>query len=187
MKVTFKTAIICALVWIGFKLLGFQLGWNIPDESHIVLFVFTNMLGLLVAVSVGLYLQKRKGVEDDSILTDIKNGMASGVVYALIVSGFLYFYYEKIDPDFNKKIIAEREMFYKNMIDDPAKLKQLKDEKKEYETMTKEEILKNLSYGNNMFFSGKFMMMFGMLSMLMLSTLYSVLVTIIYRKILFRK
>ncbi len=184
MKVTIKTALICAAVWIGFKLLGYQLGWNTPDYTS--LFVLTNILGLLVAVSVGLYLQKRKGVEDDSMLTDIKNGMTSGVIYALVVCGFLYLYYEKIDPEYNQKMIAEREMYFKTIVDDPAQLKELKASNKELEVMTKDEILEEFRKTPQMLFSGTFMMTFGMLSMLVLSTLYSILVSIIYRKVLFR-
>ncbi len=184
MKVTIKTAIICALAWISFKLLGYQLGWNIPDYTS--LFVLSNMLALLVAVSVGLYLQKRKREEDDNMLTDIKNGMTSGVVYAFIVSAFLYFYYEKIDPGYNNKIIAEREMYFKTIIDDPVKLKELKASNKDLEVMTKEEIMEKFRETPQMLFSGTFMMTYGVLSMLMLSTLYSILVTVIFRKVLFR-
>ena len=184
MKVTIKTALICALIWIGFKLLGYQLGWNIPDYTP--LFVMTNMFVLLTAVSVGLYLQKRRGFEDDNMLTDVKNGMVSGVVYALVVSGFLYFYYEKIDPEYNDKMIAEREMYFKTIIDDPAKLKELKNSNKDLEVMTKEEILVKFRETPQMLFSGTFMMTYGALSMLMLSTLYSIVVTVIYRKVLFR-
>lgn len=185
MKVTIKAAAICALVWIGFKLLGYQLGWNTPDNT--TLFILTNMLGLLCAVSTGLYLQKRKGVEDDNMLTDIKNGMTSGVFYALIVSVFLYFYYEKIDPEYNDKVIAEREMYFKTIIDDPVQLKKLKESNKDLEVMTKEEILIKFRETPQMLFSGTFMMTFGMLSMLMLSTLYSIVVTVIFRKVLFRR
>lgn len=184
MKITIKTALICALAWIGFKLLGYQLGWNTPN--YISLFIMTNMLGLLVAVSVGLYLQKRKGIEDDNMLTDIKNGMLSGVVYSLIVSGFIYFYYEKIDIEYNQKLIAESEMNLKTVVDDAEKLKELKASNEEFEVMTKEEIIEKQMETPRMLFSGKFTMTFGMLSMLMLSTLYSIVVTVIYRKILFR-
>lgn len=184
MKVTFRVAIITAICWIAFKLVGIPLGINIPNYT--TLFVLTNIFGLLVAVSVGLYLQKRKGLEDDNMLTDIKNGMTSGVVYSLIVCGFLYFYYEKIDPDYNKKMIAEREMYFKTIIDDPQKLKELKASNKDLEVMTKEEIFIEFQKTPKMLFSGNFMMTFGMLSMLMLSTLYSILITVIYRKVLFR-
>lgn len=184
MKVTIKTALICALIWICFKLLGYQLGWNTPDYAS--LFVMTNMFVLLTAVSVGLYLQKRKGVEDDNMLTDVKNGMISGVVYALTVSVFLYFYYEKIDPDYNRKIIAELEMNLKADLDDPEKFKTIKSSNEDFEVMTKEEIMEKQMETPRRLFSGTFMMTYGALAMLMLSTLYSILVTVIYRKVLFR-
>lgn len=185
MKVTIKTALICAIVWIVFKLLGYQLGWNIPDYTS--LFVMANILCLLASVSIGLYLQKRKGEEDDNMLTDIKNGMTAGVIYSLVVAGFLYFYYEKIDPEYNQKMIAEREMYFKTVVDDPIKLKEIKASNQTLEVMTKEEIIEEFRKTPQMLFSGSFMMTFGVLSMLMLSTLYSILVTVIYRKVLFRK
>lgn len=185
MKVTLKTALVCAAIWIAFKMVGYSVGLNVP--GYTALFVLTNMFCLLVAISVGLYLQKRKGVEDDNMLTDIKNGMSSGVIYAFIISGFLYFYYEKIDPEYNKKMIAEREMYFKSIVDDPIKFKELKDSNKDMEVMTKDEILEEFKKTPQMLFSGNFMMTFGMLSMLLLSTFYSIIVTIIYRKVLFRR
>lgn len=184
MKVTLKTALLCAAIWIAFKMVSFYAGFNQP--AYTALFVMTNMLMLIIAISIGLYLQKRKKVEDDNMLTDIKNGMASGVIYAFIVSGFLYFYYEKIDPDYNKKMIAEREMYFKTIVDDPVKFKELKDSNKDMEVMTKNEILEEFRKTPQMLFSGNFMMTFGMLSMLLLSTFYSIIITIIYRKVLFR-
>jgi len=184
MKVTFKTAIVCALIWIGFKMLSFGVGWNVP--SNTALFVMTNMLLLLAAVAIGLYLQKRKGVEDDNILTDIKNGMSAGVIYSMIISAFLYFYYEKIDPDYNRKMVAEREAYFQSVIDNPVELKKIKANNKNLEIMSREEILQEFRKTPQMLFSGGFIMTYGVLAMLMLSTFYSVITAIIFRKVLFK-
>lgn len=185
MKITFKTALVFAAIWIGIKLLGFKMGWNVP--SNTTFFVLTNMFFLLAAVAIGLYRQKIKGEEDDSALVDIKNGMASGVMYSLIICVFLYFYYEKIDPEYNQKMVAEREAYFKTIIDDPVQLKELKKSNEELEVMTKEEIMIEFKKTPQMLFSGSFIMVYGILSMLMLSTLYSVLITVIYRKFLFKQ
>jgi hypothetical protein len=184
MKVTIKTALISALIWIGFKLMGYQLGWNVPSNTSF--FVLSNMFVLLSAISIGLYLQKRKNEEDDNMLTDVKNGMTIGVIYALVISVFLFYYYDKIDPDYNNKMIAEREMKFQLIVDDPVKLKELKASNKDLEVMTKDEIMEEFKKTPQMLFSGTFMMTYGMLSMLMLTTLYSIVISIIYRRVLFR-
>ncbi|MCO5260694.1 MAG: DUF4199 domain-containing protein [Crocinitomicaceae bacterium] len=184
MKVTFKIAIIFAVTWIALKMTGFLIGWNVPSNTPF--FVLSNMFVLLAAISVGLYLQKRKKVEDDTILNDVKNGMATGVVYSMIISAFLYFYYEKIDPDYNRKMIAEREAYFQSIVDDPVQLKQVKENNKDLEIMTKEEMLQEFRKTPQMLFSGGFIMTYGILSMIMLSTFYSIVVAIIYRKVLFR-
>lgn len=184
MKVTIKVALLSAILWIGFKLLGYQLGWNVPSNTK--LFVLTNMFFLLAAISIGMYIQKRKKIEDDTILTDVKNGMTTGVIYALCVSVFLYFYYDKIDPDYNNKMIAEREAYFQSVVDDPVQLKQLKASNKDLEVMTKDEIIEEFRKTPQMLFSGTFVMTYGMLAMLMLTTLYSIVIAIIYRKILFK-
>lgn len=185
MKITFKTAFVFAAIWIGLKLLGLKLGFNIP--SNTTFFVLTNMFFLLASVAIGLYLQKLKGVEDDSILTDIKNGMTSGVIYSVVICGFLYFYYEKIDPEYNQKMVAEREAYFKTIVDDPIQLKKLKESNTELEVMSNEEIMKEFRKTPQMLFSGNFIMIYGILSMFMLSTLYSVVIAVIYRKFLFRQ
>ena len=183
MKVTVKTGLIFALVWIVFKMLFFLTG---TLQEQIVPSVMLNILCILLAISIGLYKQKRREVEHTSALHDIKNAMSAGVPYALIVSCFLYFYYSNIDPEFNEHQIADAEMGIEKMLDDSAQFEAIKITRPEFEVMGKEEIFKELIKGPRAFYKASTTMTVSILALLLLATINSILVTIVYRKIVFR-
>ncbi len=183
MKVTLKTGLIFAGIWIAMKLIFFTTG--IAGEN-IIPSVMLNILCLLLAISVGLYQQKKIDTESGNALRDIKNGMTAGVPYAFIVSVFLYFYYNNINPEFNQHQIAEAEMGIQKMLDDPQGLKDAKASNAEFEVMTKDEIYEQLIQGPRSFYKPSSTMTVSMLAMLLLGTMNSIFVTIVYRKIVFK-
>jgi hypothetical protein len=107
MRITVKTGIISAAIWILIKLAFFYL--DISNDS-IVPLVMLNILGLLLAIAIGLYLQKIRETEETNTMVDLKNGMSAGLPYVLMVSIFIYFYYTKINPDYYAHQIAENEI-----------------------------------------------------------------------------
>jgi hypothetical protein len=175
MKITVKTGVIAALIWIALRMLIFAFDLF---PYNVVPSVMLNILGVLLSIAIGLLLQKRSSTEDSNALNDIKNGMSAGVPYTVIVSVFLYFYYGKIDLDFNKHQLSE--------MSDPEKLRQIKDSNEEFEVMTKEEIYDSIIEGPRAFYSPGSTMAISMLSLLLLTTLNSIFVTVIYRRIVFR-
>lgn len=185
MRITVKAGLIAAAVWILIKMLFFFNGWNTPEMLPVL--IMLNILGILVAIAVGLYIQKRNDTEGSNSLRDIKNAMTAGVPYAVIVSIFLYFYYDKIDPEFNQRLIAEREMAILEGMDTPEELQQIRSSNPDFEVMTKEEIYEKLSENNKTLYTAQFTMTVGLLAMLVLSTFYSILITVIYRKLIFRE
>ena len=66
MRITLKTGLIAALVWIVIKLLFFFNGWNTQDTLPVVIMI--NILGLLLAIAIGLYLQKKRDTEGSNTL-----------------------------------------------------------------------------------------------------------------------
>ena len=94
MKLPIKVGLIASLVWISIKLIAFSQSISLDDLKP---FVFINMFILTAAIAIALYLVKRHETESN-LLNDIKNGMLAGVTYTVIVSVFLYFYYQKIYP-----------------------------------------------------------------------------------------
>ena len=183
MKVTIKMGLLFAAIWIAIKMIFFITG---IAGHNLVPIIFLNILCILLAISTGLYFQKRFSSEESSLLMDIKDGMTAGVPYAIIVSVFIFFYYNTIDPDFNKHQIAEAEMGIKKMVEDPVQLKQLRATNAEFEVMTDEEIYNSIVQGPENFYNPKSTMIVSLLALLMLATLNSILISIIYRKVVFK-
>ncbi len=185
MRITVKVGVICAAVWIALKMALFYGGLNIPSKLPIA--VLLNILGVLLSIAIGLYLQKRKDTEEGNALRDIKNGMTAGVPYTILVSVFIYFYYAKIDPEFNQKQIADAEMQILQTINSPEGLKEIQASNQKYEVMAKDEIYAEMRKGPQNIYSAKFTMTVGLLAMLLLATVNSILITIVYRKVMFRR
>lgn len=182
MRVTIKTGIIFAILWMLIKLSFFGMGIAL---SSLKIAILINILLLLVAIAVGLFLQKKKDTEESNALRDMKNGLTTGLVYTVLVSGFIYIYYAKIDTDFIKHQIAEQKVELIKVINDPAKLKSLKKSNETWETMSKEEIYSTTLKNLKSVYSPTSTSTIALLAMLLLSTLNSIFVTVVYRKIVF--
>ena len=122
MRITVKTGLVAAATWILFKLCLFAIG---VADSTTVITVLANIFMLLSSISIGLYLQKRSDTEETNTLIDVKNGMSAGLPYVVLTSVFIYFYYGKINPDYYKHQIAEKEYMIHQMVNDPVQLKKL--------------------------------------------------------------
>lgn len=183
MKVTVVSGLGFALLWIIFKLVFF---WTNALEYNIVPSVLLNMLFLLLAIAVGLYLYKRKEREQGNALNDIKNGMTAALPYTIVVSVFIYFYYNTIDPGFNEHQIAEAHAGIQKILGTPEGLQSVRDSNPEFEVLSKEEIYNKLKEGPEGFYNPTSTMTLSMLAMLLLGTLNSIFISIIYRKVVFR-
>jgi hypothetical protein len=184
MRITIKTGIISAAIWIGIKLSFFYLG---VFQETIVPAVLLNILGLLLSIAIGLFLQKRRDTEETNTMIDMKNGMSAGVPYVMIVSIFIYFYYSKINPEYYAHQIAENEIAIEKMVNDPIALQKFKESQEDAEVMTKEQIEGKLKDSNKKGASAGFTATLSTLALLILATLYSLLITIIYRRIMFKR
>lgn len=183
MRVTVVAGIVAAAVWIIVKMIFFstqEVGYDVTP------LVLLSMLLILGAISVGLYYTKRKETEETNALHDIKNGMTAGVPYAVIVSIFIYFYYSQIDPEYNAHQLAEAEYGLVTELDKPGKLEELRKENEEMEVMTKEEIIKRAMENHRSFYNPSSTSTLALLGLILLSTLNSIFVTIIYRKVVFK-
>ncbi len=186
MKPTVKYGIIFAFAWIIVKLSFLQLGWT--SENHYFVAACLNILGLLLAIAFGLWKNKEQQPigEESNALQDIKNAMTSAVVYSVIVSLFIFIYYSSIDDSFFNQKIQEVSTQLQDVISDPQKLKELKSSNQEFEVMTVQEIYDKQMENPKLLFSPKFITTLSLLGLIFMSTLYSILVTIIYRKIIFK-
>ena len=178
MKLPVKVGIGAALFWIVLKMLGLAINFSVDD---IKIFVFINMFLLTAAIAYSLFQIKRKEIESN-LLNDVKNGMLSGVPYTLIVSIFLYFYYEKIYPEFNEKKIQEIELRLSN----PKTIKEIQTTNPAMENKNPEEIKREVLDSTKSMYSAKFTMIITLLALMVYSTLNSMVIAIIFRRVVFR-
>lgn len=185
MRITVKIGLLFAAIWISFKLVLFATLTG-AARYDMTFAIMTNILCLLLSISVGLYLHKRKQTEYESALGDIKNAMSAGVPYILVVSIFLYFYYTKIDPEYNQHQRSEAAMQLEKLLDNPEDLVELKKANAEFEVMSKDQIRESIISNQEAMYSPQAVTTISLLGMLILGTFNSIFVTIVYRKLVFR-
>jgi len=146
-----------------------------------------NIFCLLSAISIGLFINKKREIsEKGNAMNDIKTSLGIGMPYAVLVSIFIYFYYSKIDPTYNQRQIQKAQILIDTTLKNDAKFEQLKKENASFELMSKEKIKKELIKGPQSFYTASATSLISLLSLMMLSTFYSILLTVIYRKFFFR-
>ncbi len=181
-NITVKIGIGFALLWCIVKY-GFFL---VDPFAKIQPMVMLNILFLLCSIAIGLYLVKRNATEETNALYDIKNAMRAGFPYVILVSAFMYFFYSQINPDYTKHLIQEKEYEMKKRLDDPELLAEFKKSDPKFELKTKDEIFEEMRQSPENALTPGFTTTVSLLSMLLLCTLYSILVTVVYRRIVFR-
>ena len=185
MKKPVLIGILFAVGWILVKLIFF-LSLSGEMRYNIIPSVMVNILFLLLAIFCSLYFQKRFDRNDTSILTDIKNAMSSALPYSMIVAVFIYFYYSSIDPEFNLHQISQAENHIEAQLNDEELLRKLKQSNENFKFMQREEIKIQMMQGPISNYSPGPTMSLSLLAMLLLSTTYSIFVTLIMRKFIFR-
>lgn len=178
MKFPTKIGIAGALLWIAIKLIAWALGISL---NEIKIFVFINMFLLTASIAVGLYFVKLKENESN-LLNDIKNGMLAGVPYTILVSAFMYFYYEKIYPEFNQVKVHEIAL----KLDDPKTIKSIQSSNPDMKNKSASEIKQAVIGNTKSIYNAKFTMLVGLLALMIYSTLNSLLISVIFRRIVFR-
>ncbi len=185
MKITVKFGLGFAALWITYKMILF---YTLTGEAkyNLEIPILINVMCLLLSMAFGLYVSKRRQTSHTTALDDIKSSMTAGVPYTLIISVFLYLYYTSIDPEFNRHQLAESEIQLDKLLDNPDQLKDLKSSNAEFEIMTKDEIRSQLKSNQQAMFSAKSALTISLLGMLILSTINSIFLTVVYRKLVFR-
>lgn len=186
LRPSIAVALLFVGVWFIGKLIFFYTG-SFQTESGVKVLVMWNMLCLLSGMSLGTYIEKRKEARAESTaLNDIKNAMVGGVIYTAMVGVLLYTYYSKIDPGYNERQIVVAEQKIKEALEDKKEKAEILRIRPEYEAMTNEEIFAELRKNPRAMFNPGSTMTLALLAMLVLTTLNAILLTVIYRRILFK-
>lgn len=164
--------------FIALKLIAYLLDWQL----HIIQpFVLLNMALLTSGIALFLY-KKKRSQKESNILTDIKNGLSVGLPYTLLVSFFLFFYYKDIDPSFNAQKLAQIE----SQMDSTNEIAQIRKGNPALENKTDEEIRSLAKQNMSMMYNPQFTLSVSLLALLVYSTLNSLLIAVIYRKVVFK-
>jgi amino acid transporter len=166
-------------LWIALKMLAFWLNWRL-DEIQI--FVLLNMAFLTSAIALFMYRKKRTNTEESNILTDIKAGLTVGLPYTLLVSFFLFFYYQDIYPEFN----AHKRAAYERKMDSPAEIAAIRKGNSALENKSDAEIVAMARQNTAMMYDPQFTLSVSLLALLVYGTLNSLLIAVIYRRVVFR-
>jgi len=175
MKTSINIGIAFAVIWIILKLVAFNFQIFLTDLKP---FIFANMLFVTLAVGITLYLKKRKEV-GGNLLDDVKTGMGSSIIYTVIVSVFIFFYYQTIYPEFNSSKISEMELLLK----DESKVEELRKSNPDMENSSSDEIRSLVLTSIGQYYSAQFTMTIALLGLLLYSTLNSLIISLIFKKV----
>ena len=137
---------------------------------------------LTSAIALFMYRKKRTNTEESNILTDIKAGLTVGLPYTLLVSFFLFFYYQDIYPEFN----AHKRAAYERKMDSPAEIAAIRKGNSALENKSDAEIVAMARQNTAMMYDPQFTLSVSLLALLVYGTLNSLLIAVIYRRVVFR-
>ena len=180
MKIPIITGLIAALVWIAIKWGGYAFGFF--NNGAVQPYVFTNMFLLTASVSIGLYLIKKNAKQKSNLLLDIKTGMTAAMPYTVIVSGFIFIFYTYINPEFNQKQLERTRI----SLQDKKVLTSLRNSNPTLENKTDQELLKEGMKQTRQIISPQFTMLVSLLGLLVYGTMNSLVISLIYRSLIFR-
>ena len=180
MKTPIITGLIAALVWIAIKWGGYAFGFF--SNGAVQPYVFTNMFLLTASVSIGLYLIKKNAKQKSNLLLDIKTGMTAAMPYTVIVSGFIFIFYTYINPEFNQKQLERTRI----SLQDKKVLTSLRNSNPTLENKTDQELLKEGMKQTRQIISPQFTMLVSLLGLLVYGTMNSLVISLIYRSLIFR-
>ncbi|MCT4562061.1 MAG: DUF4199 domain-containing protein [Crocinitomicaceae bacterium] len=178
-----KIGLISAAIWVLGKTVMYFIDPLMPITSAIYLNIFL----LLGAIAFGLYRTMMRETEESNTLNDIKNGMKAGLSYSVVVGASIYLFYAVINPGYNEYQIAQMDESITEAVNNPEELAKIRKSNEAFEVKTKEEIIAELKKGPRSFFNAGSTFTLSILAMLLLSTLYSILVSLILRKVVFKK
>lgn len=187
MRISLKISILFVIIWFIGKMSFFYLQL-FQDEAGVKIQVMWNILCLLMGMTIGTWIEKRRELaSENSALNDIKNTMGSGIVYTVLVSFLIYLYYAKIDPGYNERQLAIAEASVNKMLDDPKEMAKIKKNNPDLESLTREEIYEKAIANQKAMFSPGSTMTISLLGMLLLSTVNAIILTVIFRRVLFKQ
>lgn len=184
MKPSIKVAVVCSFisVVITMTLHSFGKGVLAYEMSS-----FLNLFLLLAAIAGGLFLYKKsEGFSDKSFIEDIKMALQGGLIYTLLISGFVYYYHTKINTSIiDDKVDDYIEVISQN-VPNEATFLEMKKGDKTWKDKTYLDYIENQEDSARGFISAFSLSIMHTVVGLLLTVFFSIFTTIILRKVVMR-
>jgi hypothetical protein len=184
MRISIKIGLVFATLWMATKMIAYFLGMGADWYNTSAML---NNFTLLSAIGFGIYFtKKRADFQIVTFLEDVKAGIASGVVYTLIVASFSFMYLDQIDSSYLDVRIQERMTLVEEQLSTDSQLAEYKKMNTEAELKSREQIVAEIRETTEGILNPKVQFVFLLMGFLLLSVIYSLIVTVIIRKILLK-
>lgn len=184
MKTSVKAGLFFALIWIISVLVAFLAGYSV---DYFLISELFSLLLLLGAIFTGLYLTKKENnYEKVPALEDFKIAMQSGLVYAILATGFVYVYHNKIDPSVKLNFQNQRIEMLHEEYPDEASFVALQEQSDVWDGKSYDDFIENQEHQITSFIGDFFTSFFHLLIYFMFSLFYSFFVMIVLRKVILR-
>lgn len=141
----------------------------------------------MCAIAVGLYLTKKEKKWEIGIFADdFKTAMQGGIVYALLISGFVYLYHAQIDSSIIDVIVEERMDALHEAVPDSETYKELQENDVTWKGKSFDDYIENQEDQIRSVVSPNSIFVMHLMGLSILAFLYSFGTTIIIRKIVLR-
>lgn len=184
MKTSVKTALGISFVWIILNLIVFLSGFSAQFFS---IGILLNIFLLLTAIALGLFLSKKeKGFVETVFLDDFKTAMQGGIIYTIIIAGFIYLYHEVIDPSIRNGLMEERTQALHETYPDEEAFKTLQESNPEWKDKNFDLFIEEQEDITKGIYSSFSVFIFHMMGMFIFSMFFAFFSTIIIRRVILR-
>jgi len=179
-----KFALLFAAVYIAVEIVLVIADQN-RDQTIRIIAIGVNMMGLLLAVGASILSnfnsKKHLGV---SMIEDLKVGIKSAAIYALIVSAFLFTYYKWVDPEYPEVIMEQRIAYTETEEFKEGIQEQINNNPDYFYGKSAEDIRDNEAEGIGVILDSNKVFLMSLISLLVLGMFYSFAVMALNRLVL---
>jgi hypothetical protein len=184
MKTSVKVALGMAMIWIILALVIYLAGYS---REAFGMGIMINMLCLLVSVCLALFFTKREQKYSAGIfLEDFKVALQGGVVYAIVVSAFVYIYHEYIDSGIKDSLIENQVNMLHERYADKSAYEELQRQDPTWKDKTYDDFIENQEIQFESVYTSFSVFVFHLALLFIFSMFFAFFGTLIMRKVILR-
>lgn len=170
-----------SLLWIAIKYIAFAIGYDL--FGSVSNFVLLNMFFLTSSISIGLFIFKKQETEIGDFFQDLRTAMVPGMIYTVMVSGFIYLFYSSIHPEYNAYQVEKSRVW----LNDKKNLDQMRENDASLSSKSDQEIKAMKMKQTKQIANAGFSFVVSLLGLTLYCILNSLAISLIYRLVLFRR